>query len=185
MPISGTKVSGPKGLTLMGTEDNDDLKGGSGADSMSGGGGNDHIDGAGGDDTLDGGAGNDVLSGGRGADQLTGGDGDDTFLIDTRVSDALGDLDRITDFTHDHDRVGFGGSVSLGGSSFWSGAEADYGAALNTATQKIAAGAADVVAVQVGADVIVFADTNLHNRVEGAVVLVGRTLADIDHWDVF
>jgi Ca2+-binding RTX toxin-like protein len=183
--MSEPKLSGPKGLTLGGSPGNDDLKGGSGADHLSGGDGNDQLQGAGGDDTLDGGTGNDVLSGGRGADLLTGGDGDDTFLIDTRVSDNLADLDRITDFTHDHDRLGFGGSVSLGGSSFWSGAEADYGAALNTATQKIASGAADLVVVQVGADVIVFADTNLHNRVEGAVVLVGRTLADIDHWDVF
>ena len=53
------------------------------------------------------------------------------------------------------------------------------------ATQQITSGAADLVAVQVGTDVIVFADTSLHNHPDAAVVLVGQTLAGISQWDVF
>ncbi|HEX5377508.1 MAG TPA: hypothetical protein VFW47_03000 [Phenylobacterium sp.] len=178
-------MTGPRGQVLIGTETDDDFKGGAGADSLWGGGGDDGLRGAGGDDTLDGGDGNDTLSGGAGADQLTGGAGNDMFLVEARVCSTPDGLDRITDFTHGLDRVGFGGNVSLGGHSFWSGDAASYADAFATATQKIASAAADVVAVQVGGDVIVFADTNLHDHVDGAVILVGRTLADIDSWDVF
>jgi hypothetical protein len=39
--------------------------------------------------------------------------------------------------------------------------------------------AIDYVVVQVGGDVVVFADTGALNTADDAVVLVGRTLADI------
>lgn len=171
--------------TLIGTAGDDNLKGGAGGDSLFGGDGNDQLSGVGGGDTLDGGAGNDTISGGRGADLLTGGSGDDIFIIHGRVPDTQAGLDRITDFTHGHDRLSFGGQTSLAGHSFWSGAETNYTDALAQATKQITSGAADVVAVQVGADVIVFADTTLHNQVHSAVVLVGTTLANINQWDVF
>jgi len=38
---------------------------------------------------------------------------------------------------------------------------------------------ADVVAVQVGADVLVFADEAGEHHVDQAVLLVGKTLADV------
>jgi Ca2+-binding RTX toxin-like protein len=185
MPANDLKQSGPSGLILTGTTGDDDLKGTSGCDSLSGGDGNDLLTAQGGADTLDGGAGNDTLSGGRGADLLTGGSGSDTFLIQGRVTDTQDGLDRISDFTHGEDRLGFGGQTSLAGHSFWSGSAATYGDAVAAAAQQITSGAADVVAVQVGADVIVFADTSLHNHLDAGVVLVGKTLADISQWDVF
>ncbi len=57
---------------------------------------------------------------------------------------------------------------------------ADYAAALSAANAKIAAGASDYVAVKVGADVIVFADSHHNNgTADAAVVLVGKSLSDI------
>ena len=47
-----------------------------------------------GNNAIDGRAGNDVIDGGLGSDTLTGGAGTDTFM----VSNAPGDIDRITDF---------------------------------------------------------------------------------------
>jgi Ca2+-binding RTX toxin-like protein len=185
MPTNNMTSTGSKGVTLIGTAGADDLKGTAGADSLSGGDGNDLLRGEGGGDTLDGGAGSDTLLGGRGSDVLTGGSGSDTFLISGRVTAVQADLDRITDFTHGEDRLGFGSHVSLAGHSFWSGVEANYADALAVATDQITSGAADVVAVQVGSDVIVFADSDLHDHVSNAVVLVGQTLAGVDQWDVF
>ena len=185
MPVADTKLHGPSGQTLTGTAGQDTLKGKAGPDSLIGGDGNDLLRSAGGGDTLDGGAGNDTLSGGRGADLLIGGAGSDIFQIDSRISATQAGLDRIDDFTHGEDRIGFGGQVSLAGHAFSTGIEANYDDALAAASKAICSGAADVVAVQVGADVIVFADTALHDHVESAVVLVGRTLADISQWDVF
>lgn len=185
MPASDLKLTGPKGQLLTGNEANESFKGGAGADSFYGAGGADTLRGEGGGDLLDGGDGNDTLSGGAGADTLTGGDGADTFLIDGRMGGSMSELDQITDFTHGVDRLGMGDRVSLSGAGFWSGDAATYSDAYATATQKIASGAADIVAVQIGADVVVFADSHLHNRVDSAVVLVGRTLADVNSWDIF
>jgi Ca2+-binding RTX toxin-like protein len=170
---------------LTGTTGDDDIKGGAGDDTIFGGDGSDVLHGAGGDDTLDGGAGDDTLDGGAGSNLLTGGAGEDVFSITGRLAKDESGLDRISDFTHGDDRIGFGGTVSLAGHAFWSGTEADYAGALARATSEISSGAVDIVFVQVGADVIVFADSNLHDRVEGAAVLVGKSLADITQWDVF
>ena len=185
MPANNVTQSVSSGVVLVGTAADDGLTGTSGGDSLSGGDGNDLLRGKGGADTLDGGAGNDTLCGGRGADLLTGGSGNDTFLISGKVTATQDGLDRITDFTHGEDRLGFGGQMSLAGHSFWSGSAATYGDAVAAASQQITSGAADMVAVQVGSDVIVFADSSLHNHLDSAVVLVGKTLADINQWDVF
>lgn len=188
MPNTDTQLHGPKGQDVTGTLGGDDLRGTSGGDSMSGGDGNDTLTAAGGADTLDGGAGDDLLVGGRGSDVLTGGAGADTFMVQGRVTGQESDLDRITDFTHGEDRLGFGdhaNHVSLAGHPMATGSAADYGDALAFAGQQIGSGAADLVAVQVGGDVIVFADSALRDHVDGAVVLVGRTLADIGQWDAF
>jgi len=40
------------------------------------------------------------------------------------------------------------------------------------------------VAVQVGGDVVVFADTDANNTADTAVVLVGRSLTDIDSTNI-
>src|SRR5690242_9871806 len=146
---SGTK--GPAGKVLVGTDGLDNLKGGAGGDLISGGDGVDYLYGSGGADSLDGGAGDDVLTGGAGADLMTGGAGADTFIIQDRLS-TLADLDRITDFTHGVDRLGFSSRTSLAGSVMWKGVESSYASALADATQKISSGQANVVAVQVGSD---------------------------------
>lgn len=185
MPTSDLKLTGPKGQAFFGSEADETFKGGAGADSLYGEAGADNLHGGGGVDLLDGGEGNDTLCGGAGADTLTGGQGGDTFVIDGRMGGSMSELDQITDFTHGADRLGMGDRVSLSGASFWSGDAATYADAYATAAQKIASGAADVVAVQIGADVVVFADSHLHDRADSAVVLVGRTLADVSSWDIF
>jgi Ca2+-binding RTX toxin-like protein len=169
----------------VGTPSDDTLKGGAGADSISGGDGNDVLNGAGGGDTLDGGAGADTLNGGHGGDLLIGGAGDDVFLISGHLTDAVGSVDRISDFTHGADRLGLGNHVSLAGHSLATGTEATYADAFAAAKLLIASNAADLVAMQVGADVVVFADSSLHDHMDAAVVLVGKTLADVSAWDVF
>ena len=74
--------------TVIGTEENDVLRGTGGNDVICGKGGNDKIYGEGGDDTIcgddgndsiDGGLGNDTILGGKGDDRLKGGDGNDVL----------------------------------------------------------------------------------------------------------
>lgn len=66
---------------LIGTENDDFIRGTPQNDHILGLGGNDQLWGNGGDDTLEGGAGNDSLVGGHGLDTLIGGEGDDIYLI--------------------------------------------------------------------------------------------------------
>ena len=89
---------------------NDSIKGGWENDTLIGGKGNDVLLGKYGNDKLNGGKGNDVLYGGDtwygdldGMDTLTGGAGTDIFIIDTH--DYSGDIDIITDFKHDEDKI--------------------------------------------------------------------------------
>lgn len=82
-----------------GTEDSDQLTGGSA---------NECLVGLGGADVIDGGAGNDVLMGGDGSDLLQGGDGDDTYIV------RLGDkMDLIAD-SGGNDAVIFADNILLG-----------------------------------------------------------------------
>jgi hypothetical protein len=101
------------------------------------------------------------------------------------VSSSIADLDRITDFTHGVDRIGFSSRLSLAGTQMWTGVETSYANALADANQKISSGEAHIVAVQLGSDVVVFAGADMHHSVDSAVVLVGKSLSDVDAWDVF
>ncbi len=168
--------------TLTGTDAVDRLKGGDGDDSISGLGGDDRLEGGKGNDTIDGGAGDDLIRGGTGADVLTGGAGHDTFVIDSGVKAAT-DLDRIMDFTHAEDRLVFDDGPAVTATNFVTDTAADFTTAVADANAKMAAGA-DFVAVQVGADVIVFADEVGEHHVESGVLLVGKTLADISASDI-
>jgi Ca2+-binding RTX toxin-like protein len=168
--------------TLTGTDAVDRLQGGAGDDSISGLGGNDRLEGGKGNDTIDGGAGDDLIRGGKGADLLTGGAGHDTFVIDSGAKTAAG-IDHITDFTHGEDRLVFDDAPAVTATNFVTDTQADFASALTDANAKMAAGA-DFVAVQVGADVIVFADEVGEHHVESAVLLVGKTLADISSSDI-
>ena len=67
---------------LIGRLGNDILSGGNGNDYLAGRRGDDELLGGGGNDTLRGGAGDDFLAGGSGLNKLRGGIGDDTYLLD-------------------------------------------------------------------------------------------------------
>src|SRR6185437_4020861 len=156
--------------------------GANGDDNISGLAGNDRLEGGDGNDTIDGGDGNDLIRGGKGADVLTGGAGNDTFVIDSGAKSAAA-IDHITDFTTGQDRLVFDDAPAVTTAGFGTDTAADFTTALSDANAKMAAGA-DFVAVQVGQDVIVFADAVGEHHVESAVLLVGKTLADIASTDI-
>jgi len=180
----------------------DTILSGSGNDNIHVGGGGDIIDGGAGSNTIAGGAGNDTIHGGahgvNGTDILTGGGGQDVFIVsagDTLASDGpstptLG-ITQIRDWTSS-DLLDFG--LAKGTSANFSETTAtDFNDAIVQANNHLGQG--DFVAVQVGTDVIVFADTNTftsnstpptlgvsdHHITsdDDAVTLVGKTLADI------
>lgn len=154
------------GETLTGTDEGDPLTGGAGEDS------------------LDGGLGDDTLAGGGGADQLTGGEGSDVF---GGAGDVAGpdDLDRVLDFTTAEDTLDFGAGLAATEESLATDTAADYATALAAANAQIGDGATvDFVAVQVGGDVVVFADTDAEVGADQAIILVGRTLADVSFGDI-
>src|SRR5215208_6454191 len=77
------KISGEDGNdTIMGGEGNDNIKGGKGDDIIYGELGNDTLQGGSGDDKLNGEDGNDLIEGGKGDDMLLGGKADDGILGD-------------------------------------------------------------------------------------------------------
>ena len=79
--LQGTVEDLGKGLSLVGSDGEDELKGDDGNDVMSG---------LGGDDKLEGKKGNDMLYGGLGNDEIKGGDGDDLIFGVDINSAALG-----------------------------------------------------------------------------------------------
>jgi Ca2+-binding RTX toxin-like protein len=84
----------------------DNATGGSGNDTITGNAAANVLKGGAGNDTLSGGGGNDTLIGGPGVDILTGGDGADTFVYAAGDSSAaVGQHDRITDFTPGVDHI--------------------------------------------------------------------------------
>lgn len=101
-----TQVTGD--ITQDGTDESENLYGGSGNDTLAAGGGNDSLWGGEGNDTLEGGtgndrlygeAGNDTLQGGDGLDILVGGDGSDSLDggadNDVLIGDGQGDLQSV------------------------------------------------------------------------------------------
>jgi len=152
----------------------DVLDGGGGADTIIAAFGDDQLRGGAGADSLQAGDGNDTLDGGAGADTLSGGAGVDRFIV-TLSSSPPDAADRILDWSAS-DRLAFGMS---GPQPFGSTTAADFTSAQALAQSRFAAGLFEVFAVQVGADVVVFADAGAANSVGAAVTLVGRALGDI------
>ncbi len=151
-----------------------------GSATLDGGAGIDRLHGGLGDDLLLGGGGNDALRGWQGADTLTGGPGSDQFQISASSSIATvqSTLDRITDWDGEQDRLVFfsdAGLPSTPGTSinYREVSVLDYDAALTLATASLNDPFVAYIAIQLNADVYVFAER------AGAVILVGRTLADI------
>lgn len=148
------------GESLAGTADPDVLQGGDGAD------------------TLSGGEGADALTGGAGADSLEGGAGADEFVIQGSADTAEG-LDHVADFTGGEDTLVFLDGQAATAENLVTAEAADYAAAQAAALAAMEAGAA-YVAVQVGLDVIVFADIDgAPATLDVAVVLVGKTATDL------
>ena len=90
---------------IFGEIGDDELSGDAGDDEISGGAGFDTLTGGMGDDILDGGDDSDTLAGGLGSDQLTGGDGFDVFVFAPASSLIGTDVDTITDFDVNQDRI--------------------------------------------------------------------------------
>jgi Ca2+-binding RTX toxin-like protein len=154
--------------------------------TIDGGAGNDIIDGSDGSDSINGGAGSDTIDGYAGADTVAGGGGSDQFqFFLPEAFTNLATLDVILDWGAD-DRFFFTGddiedAIGAGTpSTYVESTAGDYASALAFANGRIALGIVNYVAVQVGSDVFVFADTAFDAGVaDSAVRLMGRTLADI------
>ena len=151
--------------TFTGTDAGETLGGGDGGDSL---------DGGAGDDTLDGGDGSDVLRGGTGADAFVAGP--------SRGSPD--DLDRVIDFTGGEDTLDFAGDLSLTEGQFATAKAKDFDAGIAAANAALGDGSVKVVAVELGRNVVVFADTDDELGVDQAVILVGRSLTDVSYGDV-
>lgn len=180
---------------LHGGMGDDVLIGGAGADTLQGGFGADDLSGGAGDDLLSnqghegaslrGDAGNDTLAAmSAGRDQLWGGEGRDRFEFVAKTSPSDGRDDVIMDWEA-HDTLSFADVgiyvSSILPTSYSEFVATDYASALATANEHISAAGAKYVAAQVGDSVVVFYDAG--DPVDGAdaaVVLVGKTLADID-----
>lgn len=156
---------------------NDVITGGPLGDTLRAYAGNDLIQAGGGADTLDGGAGNDTLDGGAGSDVITTGGGADVIVIGQGQSLA-GQTDVVSDW-NSGDTIQFA-HVAGDTSTYSEATAADFASATTLANGLIASGSTNVVAVQIGSDVAVFADSADNNGTQDdVVVLTGRTLADV------
>ena len=192
-------IGGAGADLLNGNLGDDTISGGGGADAIFGEAGNDRItlgdggstaDGGSGADTITGGAGADTIIGGLGADDLRGGGGADRFQFSAGHSGTTeGTVDRILDWAGGRsggpvDQIDFIGLAAATPTTYLELTASSFGAARALADGQIAAGN-NYVAVQVGADVVLFVDSGNNNGVaDDALILVGRTLADIDYTNI-
>jgi Ca2+-binding RTX toxin-like protein len=146
------------------------ITGGDGSNVIVSGAGADAISGGAGNDTITAGAGRDIIDGGAGADRFNFAHGD------TTANNGLWD---VINNWNAADKLHFAGAA-VTAATYTELTAADALTAFNQATADIAAGAHNVVVVQVGGDVLVFADSGDNNTIGDAVVLVGKSLADID-----
>ena len=124
-----------------------------------------------GTDTLVGGDGNDTLTGGSGVDSLTGGAGADTFVVaNGDTGNSLVTADSVTDFQ----AADFFDFAQVAGSAanYTQAAAADFAAAL-VAADLAMNGTILYAAYDIGADVVVFADTNGDGTSDQAIILTG------------
>ena len=138
---------------------------------------------------FSGGAGNDTLVGGLREDGMRSGPGNDLIILYPRDAspDGFGPPgpDSIYDWSPS-DRLSFGPLVVTAANYAETTTDGAQQGALAAANALIGSGAADVVAVQVGFGVMIFADANQDNGVADVVVQLansvgsGFTLANID-----
>ncbi|MBW8816379.1 MAG: hypothetical protein JF588_23410 [Caulobacterales bacterium] len=143
-----------------------------------------YVVGGAGRDALYGGEGADTLTGAGAADLLYGGGGADVFYVSPGTSAATGDgMDRVMDWTAG-DKLLFAGAAGTA-TNYVELSAASFTDALALANDRIAGGVIDYVAVAVGSDVLVFADSRGDNgHADDAVTLVGRRLDDIGFGDI-
>lgn len=172
--------------TLAGGGGNDTLSSGFGADSLSGGDGDDQLVSQGPEPTiLDGGAGHDtIVSGGVGKDIVFGGEGRDRFDFISKVDPSVDLEAEIRDWessdTLHFDAVSILGANAILPISYSEFVANSYEAAVLIAGEHISAAGATYAVAQVGSNVYVFADTgDPHDGADIAILLTGRTLADI------
>jgi Ca2+-binding RTX toxin-like protein len=129
-------------------------------------------------DTLNGGAGDDTLDGGAGGDTIITGGGADVIVVGQGQSLPAGaQSDTVADW-NSADTVQFAHVAA--GATYAEATAADYGAAASLARGLISTGNVNVVAVAVGSDVAVYADTGDDNgSADDVIILTGRTLADV------
>lgn len=171
------------GSSLVHGGDGNDTLDGSAAGigiTLNGDAGNDSLVGSSSADTINGGAGDDTITGGQGRDVLSGGGGNDEFVFNHGDSSTTGGLwDQITDWSSTN-KLHFTSAAAIANGNYTETTAADAATAFSTASTDIGSGAHDVVVVQVGTDTLVFVDDLQNNTVGNAVVLIGKTLADID-----
>jgi Ca2+-binding RTX toxin-like protein len=155
------------------------LNGGAGADSLVGSIGGDVLSGGDGADTIDGFTGADTLAGGAGADLYI-------FGQPNQSTTASSGMDNVLDFESiDTLRFAKAGLVHPAGDPGTAANYAEFTAisvsdALNQANAQIAGGTVNYVAVQVGINVFLFADSSDDNgSADSAVQLTGKQLSDI------
>lgn len=157
------------GDLLDGGDGNDRLQARGGANTLLGGAGNDSMEGGIGAETFDGGAGFDTLAGGFGADLFIE---DDAIGVQFVISTTL---NRITHWENS-DHIQLRGKITA---DQYVERTADTLFAAQNAAEAALQGGAEVVAVQVGTDVVVYTDVSAGVSIHNAVLLAGRTLADI------
>jgi hypothetical protein len=127
----------------------------------------------------------DALSGGGGSDKFifaTGGSSVSLGASSLAGNGAAHGIDQIRDWTSS-DKISFSLGTANAGSAlnFSTATGTDFNDAVSEANAHLGTGG-KYVAVQVGGDVIVFADTSNDSHIttaDDAVTLVGKTLADI------
>ena len=144
--------------------------------AIDGGAGNDLIRGTGQADTILGGTGADTIDDGGGTDVLFGGAGADRFQFFSGGMTAP--TSRISDWSAE-DRLQFHTNFAQQTPLYEEQTAADLAAATALATDRLTANDNAIVSIQVGADVIVFSGLAFGSGVHKAVMLVGRSLADI------
>ena len=137
--------------------------------------GNDSILASGGSNTVTGGAGADTIESGSGVDFIYGGAGADQFRFLSGGGAGPGTLDQVLDWSA-QDSLKFK-APPAGYSGYAAYVIADYTTAVNQSAAFMASSKYAYIAVQVGADVIVFAAGA--TGIDVGIDLVGRALADI------
>ena len=160
----------------------DHLQGNKGADLLSGGADDDTIRGGADNDTIEGGAGNDRLQGDAGLDRLTGGAGGDLFVFG--ANDAIMATNGAAAFATDHlTDFGIGAdgiALLFHPAEIVIGASGSVSAAFTLASGLLAAhpGIADIAAIAVGADTILFYQASGGGGApDSAITLDGFTVA--------